>query len=208
MKIIAHRGFWAVRAEMNTCDAIYRAFREGFGVETDIRDHCGKVVISHDPVVEDVPTLDELISIYREFSTYPLFLNVKADGLHSLKVDCTKEFDHLVFFDMSFPELLRYREKGFRVCARVSKFEPPFEFISNNFNSFWIDNFKNNHFEPTILKELCMDNDHTFCVVSPELHGESHLTYWSQIRDHKLHLLERFYLCTDFPMEAKRYFYD
>ena len=48
MKILAHRGAWNTSDEKNTVLAIKRAFCHGWGIETDVRDYCGKLVISHD----------------------------------------------------------------------------------------------------------------------------------------------------------------
>lgn len=47
MFIIAHRGLWKHPAERNTLTAFENAFKTGFGIETDIRDCLGKIVISH-----------------------------------------------------------------------------------------------------------------------------------------------------------------
>ena len=49
MELLAHRGLWQEPAEKNSRIAFERAFQAGFGVETDLRDHGGTVVISHDP---------------------------------------------------------------------------------------------------------------------------------------------------------------
>ena len=48
MKIIGHRGYWLQETEKNSEVAFYRSLQNGFGIETDIRDYCGKIVISHD----------------------------------------------------------------------------------------------------------------------------------------------------------------
>ena len=48
MIILSHRGWWKTRAERNMRDAFVRSFDAGFGTETDLRDICGKIVISHD----------------------------------------------------------------------------------------------------------------------------------------------------------------
>ena len=48
MQIISHRGFWKSKNEQNTIISFQRSFENGFGIETDIRDLNGKLVISHD----------------------------------------------------------------------------------------------------------------------------------------------------------------
>lgn len=47
IKILAHRGFWKEETEKNTKIAFERAFNSGFGIETDLRDIKGEIVISH-----------------------------------------------------------------------------------------------------------------------------------------------------------------
>ena len=64
--ILAHRGFWTEPAEKNSREALERAFREGFGIETDIRDRNGALVVSHDPPVGDgLMSFDELLPVIR-----------------------------------------------------------------------------------------------------------------------------------------------
>jgi glycerophosphoryl diester phosphodiesterase len=49
LNTLAHRGLWHDKSEQNTLLAIEASWESGFGIETDIRDQLGKVVISHDP---------------------------------------------------------------------------------------------------------------------------------------------------------------
>lgn len=49
IKVIAHRGWWLSPDEQNTLTAFERAFDAGIGVELDVRDWCGELVVSHDP---------------------------------------------------------------------------------------------------------------------------------------------------------------
>jgi glycerophosphoryl diester phosphodiesterase len=48
-RILAHRGYWLEPGEKNSLSAFRRAFEGGFGIETDIRDLDGELVVSHDP---------------------------------------------------------------------------------------------------------------------------------------------------------------
>lgn len=48
MEIISHRGYWKCKNEKNTKIAFNRSFNMGYGIETDIRDFRGELVISHD----------------------------------------------------------------------------------------------------------------------------------------------------------------
>jgi hypothetical protein len=48
VKIISHRGAWLEASEKNTEIAFRRSFDRGFGVETDVRDCAGELVIAHE----------------------------------------------------------------------------------------------------------------------------------------------------------------
>ena len=47
--ILAHRGLWFCEEEKNSSNALFKALDLGFGIETDVRDLCGELIISHDP---------------------------------------------------------------------------------------------------------------------------------------------------------------
>jgi glycerophosphoryl diester phosphodiesterase len=68
MQILAHRGYWQNRKEQNTKEAFIRAFGMGSGVETDLRDCNGEVVISHDMPVSDasIMCLESFFELYKK----------------------------------------------------------------------------------------------------------------------------------------------
>ena len=47
--VLAHRGIFNCEKEKNSQRALSMALVNGFGIETDIRDLGGRIVISHDP---------------------------------------------------------------------------------------------------------------------------------------------------------------
>ena len=61
LKILAHRGLWTIENEKNTIEALRNALEEGFGIETDIRDCCGEIVISHNPPKGNEPRLVDIL---------------------------------------------------------------------------------------------------------------------------------------------------
>ena len=82
MEIISHRGIWDNSNQMNTLDSFEKSFQLGFGIETDLRDLGGEIVISHDIPKNDAPTLEAFFEMYKDFQNEPrLALNIKADGL-------------------------------------------------------------------------------------------------------------------------------
>ena len=64
MEIIAHRGFWRKKTDQNTIGAFKLALNNHFGIETDIRDQNGQLVISHDIPKTKSIRLSELFKIY------------------------------------------------------------------------------------------------------------------------------------------------
>ena len=83
MIILAHRGLWKSPSEKNSLTVLRRALHSGFGVETDIRDYAGDIVISHDIADASCECLETFLRSYKEDgSCLPLALNIKSDGLH------------------------------------------------------------------------------------------------------------------------------
>ena len=83
--ILAHRGLWREAADQNSLAALRRALVEGFGVETDIRDFAGQLVISHDPPLAGAVPFGAFLDEYSKLGlSQMLALNIKADGLTRL----------------------------------------------------------------------------------------------------------------------------
>ena len=107
IEVLAHRGFWSKEEDKNTLQAFKKAFDYGFGVETDLRDFCGKIVISHDmPKGNEISFEDLLIEMNGR--NLPLALNIKADGLGQEILKFLEKYNHSNYFtfDMSIPEMV------------------------------------------------------------------------------------------------------
>ncbi len=197
MKILAHRGWWHNADEKNSEVAIRRALENGFGIETDLRDHDGKVVISHDmPVGDRLMSLDEFRAICEEYShDIVIALNVKADGLqHAVKASVSTWQNPIFFFDMSIPDALGYLKTELPVFTRESEYEPDPAFYPES-QGVWIDAFVGDWVKSeTVEKHLA--NGKYVCLVSPELHGRDHSRAWDDWREISG---ERVMICTDFP---------
>ena len=63
MELLAHRGFWRTPAEKNAEAAFRRAFDAGYGIETDVRDRLGELVVSHDPATGGEMTLAAFLAL-------------------------------------------------------------------------------------------------------------------------------------------------
>jgi glycerophosphoryl diester phosphodiesterase len=88
LKIISHRGYWINQSEKNSAIAFSRALEYGFGIETDLRDLNGQLVVSHDIPVYGAMKIEEFIDLYKmKPVSAPIALNIKSDGLYSLVKD-------------------------------------------------------------------------------------------------------------------------
>lgn len=214
MQILAHRGFWKVPEEKNSWTALERAFVKGFGVETDIRDQNGKLVISHDPPTGRCIKFQDLLSLYRRHGAPgPMALNVKADGLQSLFAAELAQggiaaHDYF-FFDMSIPDALGYARQNLPIYTRESEIEPT-PHLLDKAQGIILDCFHSDWITPAkILHHL--QAGRSVMLISPELHGRDPARAWAEWRALTEPRVERragirLMLCTDRPREAKEAF--
>ena len=106
-RVLAHRGFWNVPDEKNSIGALIKAIELGFGLEYDIRDQEGQIVLSHDLPVGKQETLQNFLGraseVKGEFALQAI--NIKSDGLsEKLSLDFSSQLEKYphFFFDMSF----------------------------------------------------------------------------------------------------------
>lgn len=206
--ILAHRGLWKLHGERNTPAALAAALDAGFGVETDVRDCLGTLVISHDMPAGNEQRFDDFLDLYVQAqSTAPLAINVKADGLAEAiraALYC-RGIDDYFCFDMSVPDSRSYTALGMRVFARRSELEPH-SVGTDRAAGIWLDAFEGTWFNVDAIHHwLSCGQD--VCVVSPELHGRPHAPLWKDIHRCLAHADRlsptssrgRLMLCTDFP---------
>jgi glycerophosphoryl diester phosphodiesterase len=208
MQYLAHRGFWLAAEEKNSERAIHRAFASGFGIETDVRDRAGTLVISHDPPSSDEMTFEHFIAIYLSYPTRSkLALNVKADGLQAqLKQDLEKAaIENYVVFDMSVPDLLGYRRQGIPFYVRRSEYEGASS-LDTDAAGAWLDAFETPYASTGAIRTVAGEVKGDLALVSPELHGRPYLPAWEEWRAIDESLRDRICLCTDFPERARSFF--
>jgi hypothetical protein len=200
-----------VESEKNSLNALRRALDEGFGIETDLRDLNGTIVISHDPPTDNPypPTLDCLLSELSTSSYSGLVaLNIKADGLcksiqNSIFHSRSKPNQFFVF-DMSFPDTISYMKSSIPSYLRISEFER-LPVMPDKPSGVWVDNFSGSFPQVEQAKAL-IDQGIRTTIVSPELHQREHVRLWDHIVESGIHLSPLFQLCTDFPMQAAKKF--
>ncbi|EKK0831083.1 hypothetical protein PKB33_001504 [Campylobacter lari] len=209
MVIISHRGVWNRCSEKNTSRAFRRSFENNFGIETDLRDMLGQIVISHDMSNNSCLTLDNFFALYQSFSNnFPLALNIKADGLQNVLKEFLEKYDvnNYFVFDMSVPDALLYIKAGFNVFTRQSEYEKQPSFY-NEACGVWMDEFYEHWINEKTIQEH-LENNKKICIVSPELHKKDFKKEWQEYKEisKKLDSGDSLMLCTDYPFQAREFF--
>jgi len=210
MKILAHRGVWKVKTDRNSLSALKCAIDNNFGLETDLRDLDGQLVISHDiPNSSSVIYFEDLLEYYiKNNSSSLLALNIKSDGLQDLVLRQLKQYKITQYFvfDMSIPDTINYFKYGLPVYIRNSELES-YEKLENQSQGIWVDEMIDHWLNyESFLKLISQNKDLAF--VSPELHGRSHINFWNNLKSALRTCPESsiISLCTDYPFEAELFF--
>lgn len=207
MQISAHRGHWLDAADKNSMAAFERALQGGFGIETDLRDAGGAVVIAHDLPRGGEATLDDFLALCARYpQARPLALNIKADGQQALVQQALQRHGiaGAFVFDMAVPDALGYLRAGLCTYTRASEYETVPSFLAQA-DGVWLDGFHGVWWGRAELDGWLAQGKQV-SIVSPELHGRPHLALWQQLRDWGVQHDARVSLCTDYPQIAKDYF--
>ena len=204
MQILSHRGYWTSDAEKNVPAAFERSFALGFGTETDVRDHDGRLVISHDMPTGDALPFDAYLDCLARKATRPLLqaINIKADGLATALAHAMKDCAHPWFvFDMSLPDTLGQLRAGNPVYLRMSEYETIPAALESRIKGVWLDAFDSTWYGAETIAAL-LDRGFAVCVVSPELHRRTDFAdLWTLLRPLRHHAALS--LCTDLPEQAR-----
>lgn len=187
--------------------ALELALSHGFGIETDLRDRDGQLVISHDMAREGCITCASFFERYVESGQNSvLALNIKADGLAGELKALLERFSitNYYVFDMSVPDTIGYLKSDMNVLARHSNLEPEAPFEGER-AGVWCDSFNETPASIDIaLAEV--RSGRVGILVSPELHGRPHQQAWDswkqaygELADDEKDLMM---ICTDLPDEA------
>jgi hypothetical protein len=196
-QIFAHRGLWLESGlDENSFRAFQLAFDEGFGIEVDIRDHLGKIVISHDPPTEPSFELDALVDLASHFPECPIAINVKSDGLAGQLATYEIVNPHF-YFDMSMPQELDYVQRGLAVASRISEFESVDRGLHQR---LWVDAFMTDWYIADNQSMSAIADSAGAVFVSPELHGRDHIKTWEALGP-LFKEASHLGICTDYPLE-------
>lgn len=208
VEILAHRGWWLEAPQKNQVIAFERAFAAGYGVETDVRDFNGRLVISHDMAQTDAMPLERFLDIHHAYGKPGwLALNVKSDGLHAALGEALlgAGIDRYFMFDMSVPDTLHYLKHGLTTFTRRSEYELGSS-LDAEAAGIWWDCFEGAG--DALLAGSALRSGKAGVLVSPELHHRQHDEVWRTWRDDIGGASGRstLMLCTDFPEEADHFF--
>ena len=210
IQILSHRGYWYQPEEKNSFIAFHRSFALGLGTELDVRDYCGKIVISHHIPDSTCLGFETFLDIYCKYKkNLYIAINIKADGLQGLLHDLLDKYQVKKYFvfDMSVPDALSYLNLKIKSFTRESEFETVPSFYEQA-DGVWMDEFRGPWITPQRINHH-LENGKRVCIVSPELHQMAYLARWKEYKVvfRKLDNGELLF-CTDFPEEAGRYFHD
>jgi hypothetical protein len=207
MLVLAHRGLWSTLHDENSIEALTDALDCNYGIEFDVRDSNGSIVIAHDIVNELKPSALQLFDAYYLSSCSAILaINIKADGLGRLIADMLAQrgIKNYFCFDMSVPETLRYRRSGIRYFTRQSEYEENPVFY-HDAAGVWMDMFESDWITADDIR-LHLDRGKQVAIVSPELHVRPHMIFWEGLKDSGLYRHDGLMLCTDHPVSARSFF--
>lgn len=209
LNIIAHRGLWGECHEKNSLESFRLALGHNFGIETDIRDFHGKLVISHDVPTEDCITFEEFVNVVRQYPPQTLALNIKSDGLQQLVKQGLGSYSEFFCFDMSVPDALGYVKNELVFFTRFSDIESHPSLMADA-AGVWLDNFSSRDLNIGALDHFLRIGKRVV-LVSPELHGFEYEQYWSHLLEYMNSNPTRskyIGICTDSPLKAREFFCD
>ena len=208
MIIIAHRGYWSLKNESNSEMSFKNSFQMGFGVETDIRDYKGNLVISHDIPSKDSMLVQSFFDLYNSHGNNTvLALNIKSDGLQSKLNSMLNNYNikNYFVFDAAIPDGLLYIKMEMSHFTRQSEYETNPALYSDS-EGVWMDEFEGHWIRKKVINEHLL-NHKKVCIVSPELHGRPFQDEWEHYKKIEKDLnTESIMICTDYPKQAQEFF--
>lgn len=204
MKIISHRGSWTSEDKKNSLEAFHESFRKNLGTETDIRDHSGRLIISHDPGHSGSITFESFLElIQRHGLVQPIALNIKSDGLQRMVKEQWHRMPYGSFlFDMSIPDMVQSLAVGLPCYTRMSEYEKE-PVLLEKCAGVWLDAFESEDWYSNDLLGNLLSYK-SVALVSPELHGREYHHFWQRIKPFSDH--NGLIICTDNADEAKSFF--
>lgn len=146
------------------------------GMEFDVRDSDGLVLVTHDPFTKAID-LESFVIRIPKIKEFFYIVNIKSEGIEEKVREILDKYEmsNFVFLDSSFPTIARMSKEGEkRFAIRASEYESIQTAVemSGKVQWVWIDCFKSIEHIPmqVMIAKGCGYN---VCLVSPELHKHS-----------------------------------
>jgi len=107
-------------------------------------------------------------------------------------------------FDMSIPDSIEYLNHGINFFSRQSEHEKK-PVLYENCKGIWLDSFMSIWYSSKLIIDH-LNHKKQVAIVSPELHNRGHIPLWNMLRTKKILESDNVILCTDFLVEAKKFF--
>ncbi|MDI6761070.1 MAG: hypothetical protein QMD05_09610 [Candidatus Brocadiaceae bacterium] len=143
---------------------------KSLGVEVDIRDFKGRLILQHEPFKDGV----EFAEFLHHYDHRFVILNVKTEGIESevLKLVQGHKIEDYFFLDLTFPSIVKLIRRGVsKIAVRFSEFEPIESCLAlkGRVDWVWVDCFNDIPLTAQTYRKL---KEHfRLCLVSPELQG-------------------------------------
>jgi len=141
-----------------------------YGLEIDVRDSIGELVISHDPALENEVALNNYL---KHIDNKKLIaINIKSSEIENKlkQILQTNNITNYFTFDWPVPSLIKALQAQLVCAFRLSEYEK--EMIPNC-SWAWIDAFHKIWYDETFLDSI-HSKEIKIALVSPEIHGRKH----------------------------------
>lgn len=151
------------------------------GVEIDLRDRGGRIILHHD-AFSDGEDFDAWLDGYQHAF---MILNTKCEGLENALLEkmAARGIKDFFFLDLSIPFMVKQVRKGVReIAVRFSEYEPAELALrfAGQVEWVWVDCFRD---LPLDAAAYALLKPHfRFCLVSPELQGHDPLARIPEFR--------------------------
>lgn len=206
-QIVCHRGMWTTQNEQNTVEACFKAVESGFGVEIDLRVVDGELSMIHDHGdFEESRKFENLLRNLEKHSLKEtLFLDIKEMGMGE-KVQSLLHrygYNNYFLFNQTTPDFIAQSRIGLKSLTRISEYEQLNENIKPLAQGVCLDLFEESS---SLSNYISMASFKDILLISPELHKRQHHSFWKTLKN--LEYPSQIFLCTDYPNEARKFFYE
>lgn len=229
IKIIDHRSAWCDDIKnfsdaslQGTLEGAKLSFSRGRGIEMDVRDCNGKIVVTQSLPVGGELLFEDVLKAYKQSNCDGLLaVDIKSCWIQREVKRLLDEYDvtNYFCFGMSIPETLGYLNINAKTYLRDSEYEQinKDNWLYDSCEGVWLDQF--NAGEPTrvnleLIKRYVSDGKQV-CICSPDLHGwgrsyndllDCWIVYKTALESLTEDEQKLVSICTNLPLDAERFF--